>query len=163
MNNYKASSKILFSIIVAVIVVSWSLSAAITNVNVQKAMALAATTTNTAFGLQSPLYTEYDKPTNEKALVVNGIHASSLSFSGHGTAKDVNYTDSGKALVTIRDNGKVINTKGQAAIMTSSGDKASLSFEEIGHLDSNGTITANGASFFDANATGKLAFLSNTV
>jgi sorbitol-specific phosphotransferase system component IIA len=97
------------------------------------------------------------KPTNQKALVVNGIPASSLSFSGHGTAKDVNYTDSGKALVTIRDNGKVINTKGQAAIMTSSGDKASLTFEEIGHL------TASGASFFDANATGKLAFLGNTV
>ena len=82
MNNYKASSKILFSIVVAVIVVSWSLSAAITDVNIQKAMALAATTTNTAFGLQSPLYTEYDKPTNQKAVVVNGIHASSLSFCG---------------------------------------------------------------------------------
>jgi len=52
MNNYKASSKILFSIVVAVIVVSWSLSAALTNVNIQKAMALAAATTNTAFGLQ---------------------------------------------------------------------------------------------------------------
>ena len=60
MNNYKASSKILFSIVVAVIVVSWSLSAAISNVYIQKAMALTATTTNTAFGLQNPFYTEYD-------------------------------------------------------------------------------------------------------
>ena len=162
MNNYKASSKILFSIIVAIIVVSWSLSAAITNVYIQKAMALAATTTNTAFGLQGPLYTEYDKPTIQKAVVVNGTHASSLSFSGHGTANGVNFTDSGKALIISRGSSIIVG-KGQAAMMTSSGDKTSLTFEEIGHLDANGTITASGASFFDANATGKLAFLGNTV
>jgi len=70
MNNYKTSSKILFSIVVAVIVVSWSLSAAISNVYIQKAMALTATTTNTAFGLQNPFYTEYDA---WRPVVVSGI------------------------------------------------------------------------------------------
>jgi len=123
---------------------------------------LAATTTNTAFSLQGPLYTEYDKPTIQKAVVVNGTHASSLSFSGHGTANGVNFTDSGKALIISRGSSIIVG-KGQAAMMTSSGDKTSLTFEEIGHLDANGTITASGASFFDANATGKLAFLGNTV
>ncbi|MBV9177622.1 MAG: hypothetical protein JO297_11355 [Nitrososphaeraceae archaeon] len=31
------------------------------------------------------------------------------------------------------------------------------------HVDANGMIKANGAAFYDANATGKLAYLSNTV
>lgn len=43
------------------------------------------------------------------------------------------------------------------AMKTSSGE-ASFTFHEIG-----GTITATGAAFFDANATGKLAFLDNVV
>jgi hypothetical protein len=52
--------------------------------------------------------------------------------------------------------------------MTSSGGggKASADFQEIEHaLESNNRviITASGTAFFDANATGKLAFLGNAV
>jgi hypothetical protein len=65
------------------------------------------------------------------------------------------------------NNNGAINTKGQINIMTSSSgngqEKASATFEEIGHSDANGIITATGAAFFDANATGKLAFLGNIV
>jgi hypothetical protein len=46
----------------------------------------------------------------------------------------------------------------------SGGEKASADFQEIGHTEHNkGIITATGTAFFDANATGKLAFLGNAV
>lgn len=129
----------------------------------------AITTTNYTIILSNPIYSEADKTTSQNHHVVNGIttHATEVTFSGQGKAKGVNYTNSGKALVTIRDNGKVINTKGHVTIMTSSGgEKASADFQEIGHaLESNNRliITASGTAFFDANATGKLAFLGNAV
>jgi sorbitol-specific phosphotransferase system component IIA len=134
-------------------------------------MALGAsttTTTNDDIILGNPIYTEIDKATNQKSIVVNGTttaHATEVTFSGHGTAKDVNYTDNGKALVMPRDNGQAINTKGHVVIMTNSGEKASADFQEIGHVEYNnkGIITATGTAFFDANATGKLAFLGNAV
>jgi hypothetical protein len=144
------------------VVLGWTLlistAATETNVNIQKAMAVGATTT--AIVSQSPIYTEIDKPTSQKAVVVNGtIHATEVTFSGHGTAKGVNFTDSGKGLIIARGNNGIIGSKGQIAMMTSSGEKASATFEEIGHPDANGTITASGAAFFDAYATGKLASL----
>jgi len=157
-----------------VIIVSWLLFTApiIAKYNIRGAMAPegAITTTNNTIILSNPIYSEVDKTTSQKSVVVNGItaHATEVTFSGQGMAKDVNYTDSGKALITIRDNGKVINTKGHVAIMTSSGSgKASADFQEIGHaLEGNNKgviITASGTAFFDANATGKLAFLGNAV
>jgi hypothetical protein len=149
-----------------IIVLGWSLSnAATTNVNIQKAIAVGrATTTNSAIVLQSPIYTELDKITSQKAVMVNGTtHATQVTFSGNGTTKGVNYTDSGKALFIPRGNNGVINTKGQVTMMTSNGAKASATFEETGHPDTNGIITATGAAFFDANATGKLSSLGNTV
>ena len=52
-------------------------------------------------------------------------------------------------------------------MITSSGDTASASFQEIGHpmVYANNTIIiiASGAAFFDSKATGKLAFLGNSV
>jgi hypothetical protein len=77
--------------------------------------------------------------------------------------KGVNYTDSGEGLIMPRGISGVIDSKGQGAMITTSGGKASFTFHEIGHSDSNGTITATGAAFFDANATGKLAFLGTVV
>jgi hypothetical protein len=147
--------KILFVIVVAV-VVGWS---SIINVNTIKAIALV----NTDIVL-SPLYTADDKTTSQKAIFVNGITpAKAVIFSGHGMAKDVNFTDRGEALIIQRGSNGVIENKGQGAMITTSGGKASFAFHDIGHSDSNGTITATGAAFFDANATGKLAFLGNVV
>lgn len=131
----------------------------------------ATNITNTASPLilGNPYYVEYDKPTGMKHILINGTtNATEVTFSGQGVANGVNYTDSGKALVTIRDNGKVINTKGHVAIMTSSGGgKASADFQEIGHAPEGNNkgivVTATGTAFFDANATGKLAFLGNAV
>ena len=166
LNNYNPSSETLFGIVViSVIVFGLSLPFALTIVNIHKSMAVGApSTTNTAIVLQSPIYIEVDNPTNQKTVVVNGTtHATELSFSGHGTTRGVNYTDSGKGLLVPRDNSGVINAKGQVTMMTDTGEKASAAFQETGHSDANGIITATGAAFFDANAIGKLSFLGNTV
>jgi len=140
--------KILFGIVVAVIVIvaGLSLMDSTTIVNSQKA------TTH-------PLYTEDDK-----AIFVNGTtHTKSVIFSGHGAANGANYTDVGKGLIIPRGFGGVIDSKGYGAMRSSGGGKASFTFHEIGNSKPNGTITATGAAFFDANATGNLAFLGNVV
>src|SRR5215469_4375189 len=141
--------KILFGIVVAVnvIVAGLSLMDSTTIVNSQKA------TTH------SPLYTEDDK-----AIFVNGTtHAKAVIFSGHGAANGTNYTDGGKGLIIPRGFGGVIDSKGNGAMRSSGGGKASFTFHEIGNSKPNGTITATGAAFFDANAKGNLAFLGNVV
>ena len=145
-------------VIVVVVIVNCSLLATI-NANTQ-AIALV----NTEIVLQSPLYTEDDKTSSQKAIFINGTTpAKTVIFSGHGMAKGVNYTDIGRALIIPRGSSGVIESKGQGAMITTIGGKASFTFHEIGHPDSNGTITATGAAFFDANATGKLAFLGKVV
>jgi hypothetical protein len=145
--------------VIVVVIVNCSLLATTINVNAQ-AIALV----NTEIVSQSPLYTEYDKITSQKAIFVNGtIPARVVTFSGHGIANGVNYTDIGEALIIPRGTSGVIESKGQGTMITTSGGKASFTFHEIGHSDTNGTITATGAAFFDANATGKLAFLGNVV
>jgi uncharacterized protein (UPF0333 family) len=96
------------AVVVIIIIVGWYLlSPAITNTNIQKAKALGATTTtNNDIILGNPIYTEIDKATSQKSIVVNGTtttaHATEITFSGHGTAKGINYTDNGKALVIPR-------------------------------------------------------------
>jgi hypothetical protein len=165
MNSHNARSKILFGIII----VAWSLTAAILNVNVQRAIAVelaTATRTNDPTISQTPFYIELDKPTSQKAVVVNQtIHATEVTFSGHGTVKGINFTDSGKGLIIPRGNTGIINVKGQVSIVTDNGDRGSFNFQETRYPPAGayGTIKATGAAFFDANATGKLAFLDNTV
>jgi hypothetical protein len=142
---------------VGFIVVGWLLSAAaITYVNIQKADAVEATTPATGTDdnddiiLPNPIYIELDKPTTQKAVVVNGttIHATEVTFSGHGTVKGINFTDSGKGLIIPRGNTGIINVKGQVSIMTNTGDRASFNFQETGYPaasdDANGTIKASG-------------------
>lgn len=155
-NNLRwITAKILFVIVVVIFICS---ILATINVNTQ-AIALV----NTGPVLQSPLYTEDDKTSSQKAIFVNGTtHARAVTFLGHGMAKGVNYTDIGRALIILRGSNGVIESKGQGAMITSGG-KASFTFHEIGHSDSNGTIAATGAAFFDTNATGKLAFLGDVV
>ena len=110
-----------------------------------------------------PFYKQYDKSTNQKAVVVNGINASQISFSGTGTANGLGFTDTGKALIMPRTGGAIF-IQGNAVIKTNStGEKATYIFQEIGHLADDGMTRASGAAFFGPDATGKLAFLGNLV
>jgi hypothetical protein len=158
MNNNKTSSLAVFAILA-------TLGMLTTSTTIQRAMGTNNTTTTLPLTLGNPYYAEYDKTTSQKAVVVNGTtHATEITFSGHGTAKDVNFTDNGKGLIIPRDTkGSAVLLQGNINLISSTGDKASLDFRELGHADPNGMIKANGAAFFDANATGRLSYLSNTV
>ena len=110
----------------------------------------------------NPYFVEYDKTTSQKPVAINGTtKATEITFSGHGTAKDINFTDNGNGLIIPRG-GSAVLLQGNDNLVSSGGDKASLNFMELGHVDANGMVKANGA-FYDVNATGKLAYLSNTV
>ena len=88
---------------------------------------------------------EYDKTTSQKPTVINGTtNATEITFSGDGTAKDINFTDNGNALI-IRHGGSAVLLQGKDNLVSSAGDKASLNFMELGHVDGNGMVKANGA------------------
>ena len=121
------------------------------------------TSTTHPLSLGNPYYAEYDKTTSQKPVLINGtINATEITFSGHGKAKDINFTDSGNALIIPRG-GSAVLLQGKDNLVSSGGDKASINIKELGHVDANGMLKADGAAFYDANATGKLAYLSNTV
>jgi hypothetical protein len=66
-------------------------------------------------------------------------------------------------LIIPRGSGGAVLIQGKASIMNSNGDKVAFDFRELEHVNANGMVKANGATFFDPNATGSLAFLNNTV
>ncbi len=117
-----------------------------------------------SIAIGEPFYQQNDRTVSQKAVVVNGMNASEVSFSGTGVANGINFTDIGKALIIPRSSGATY-IQGNAVITTgNSSEKATYAFQEIGHLDpKDGMIKANGAAFFGSNPTGKLAFLSNIV
>jgi hypothetical protein len=52
--------------------------------------------------LGNPYFVEYDK-TSQKPTAINGTtNATEITFSGHGTAKDINFTDNGNILIIPR-------------------------------------------------------------
>jgi hypothetical protein len=111
-----------------------------------------------------PFYKQNDKPTNQKAVKVNGANATEISFSGNGTANSVNFKDTGKAMIIPRSGGaSYIQGNADIVNVKNGSEKASYTFQEIGQPASDGTIKANGAAFFGSNATGNLAFLNNMV
>jgi hypothetical protein len=111
-----------------------------------------------------PFYKQNDKPTNQKAVKVNGANATEISFSGNGTANSVNFKDTGKATIIPRSGGaSYIQGNAEIVNVKNGSEKASYTFQEIGQPASDGTIKANGAAFFGSNATGNLAFLNNMV
>ncbi len=124
----------------------------------------SATPNITSITIGEPFYKQNDKPTNQKTVKVNGANATEISFSGNGTANNVNFKDTGKATIIPRSGG-VNYIQGSAEIVNvnNSSEKATYTFQEIGQPASDGTIKGNGAAFFGSNATGKLAFLNNIV
>jgi hypothetical protein len=141
---------------------------AATTLAIAMALSLNTVTVRQAFApippitLGNPYFVEYDKTTSQKPVVINGTNATDITFSGHGTSKNINFTDNGNALIIPRG-GSAVLLQGKDNLVSSGGDKASVNIKELGHVDANGMLKANGAAFYDANATGKFASLSNTV
>src|SRR6266496_2453477 len=125
----------------------------------QQAMADASTsnnTTTTAMGmtpvLGNPIFSEHDKITSQKQVIINGSKGLRVAFSGNGTIKGIDFTDAGTALITFRSNGYG-DLKGHGIITTTATGK-----------DGGGTVNSNGATFFHTDSTtGKLAFIDNLV
>ena len=134
---------------------------------VQKGVAVKITTTNNNITLGNPFYIGYDKITSQVPVPLrNGGTATGVIFSGNGTVKGIGFTDTGRALI-IPISKTIVDIEGGLVIKANDGGKdngnATLSFREISHMTSAGTMQGSGAAIFNANATGKLSFLSNTV
>jgi hypothetical protein len=142
----------------------------------QQAMAAASTSNNTTSAAMSvtpvlgnPIFSEHDKATSQKQVVINGANGLIVGFSGNGTIKGIDFTDVGTALITFRPNGDgdakvqaVITATGSSG--TSAPEKATYTFYSIGRQESNGTVRDNGAAFFHTNSTnGRLASIDNLV
>ena len=126
------------------------------------------TTTNNNITLGNPFYIEYDKITTQVPVPLrSGGTATGVIFSGTGTVKGIGFADTGRALIipisrtTVDiDGGLVIKAKDVGG---KDNGNATLSFREISQIIAPRTMQGSGAAIFNANATGKLSFLSNTV
>ena len=125
------------------------------------------TTTNNNITLGNPFYIQYDKITSQVPVPLrSGGTATGVIFSGTGTVKGIGFADTGRALI-IPISKTIVDIGGILVIKANDGGKdngnATLSFREISHMTSAGTMQGSGAAIFNPNATGKLSFLSNTV
>jgi hypothetical protein len=126
------------------------------------------TTTNNNLTLGNPFYIEYDKTLSQTPVTLNnGKHVIGVTFSGNGTVKGITFTQTGRALIVPVSKGTVDIIGGVVIKDKDKGSgngNATLSFREIGRMNATDrTIQGTGAAIFNTNATGNLAFLSNTV
>ena len=129
---------------------------------------IKTTTTNNNITLGNPFYIEYDKITTQVPVPLrSGGTATGVIFSGTGTVKGIGFAATGRALIipisrtTVDiDGGLVIKAKDVGG---KDNGNATLSFREISQIIAPRTMQGSGAAIFNANATGKLSFLSNTV
>ena len=124
------------------------------------------TTTNNNITLGNPFYIGNDKITSQvPVLSTDGRRATGVTFSGNGTVKGISFVDSGRALIIPISKG-LVEIVGGVILNATDGslNNATLAFREIGHVNAyDKSVQGAGAIIFNANATGKLSSLSNTV
>ena len=124
------------------------------------------TTTNNNITLGNPFYIEHYKITSQvPVLSADGRRATGVTFSGNGTVKGISFVQSGRALIIPISKG-MVEIIGGVILNATDGSlsNATLAFREIGHVNPyDKTIKGTGAIIFNANATGNLSSLSNTV
>ena len=121
---------------------------------------------NLTLNLGNPFLIQNDTETGANVIYEEGSRVIEGTFAGSGVVNDIEYTDNGTVKVivnsldgTVHANGIFdIIAKGQAE----GEEKVTVTFEGIGHRDSERVVT-NGVYFFSTNSTGKLAFLDNTI
>lgn len=121
------------------------------------AKAVTINNNNTIISLSQPLYIEYFKIIGQKEVIVNKTKVTEEIFSGNGTTNGISVTSTGRSLIIPRAV-DLVYVKGSAELIAAVDDrqtgKATYTYEAIGNY---------GIALFDANATGNLSFLSNTV
>ena len=124
------------------------------------------TNTNKNITLGNPFYIEHDKITSQvPVLSTDGRRATGVTFSGNGTVKGISFIQSGRALIIPISKG-IVEIVGGVILNATDGSlsNATLAFREIGHVNPyDKTVQGAGAIIFNANATGNLSSLSNTV
>jgi len=124
------------------------------------------TTANNNITLGNPFYIEHDKITRQAAVLLsNGRPATVVFFSGNGTVNGISVVQNGRALIIPISKG-IVDIGGEVLLNATDGShsNATLTFREIGHVNPfDKTIKGTGAIIFNANATGNLSSLSNTV
>lgn len=141
-------------------------AAADTAISTSSADDVKTTTTNNNITLGNPFYIEYDKITSQRPVVIQGgLHAFGVTFSGNGTVKGISFAQIGGRALIIPISKDTADIIGNGVITANDGNgNSTFGFREISHANAaDGTMRGSGATVFNANATGKMAFLSNTV
>jgi hypothetical protein len=126
------------------------------------ASTVAAQQTNSSITLGNPVFTEHDRATPPKPVVINGTHGLEVSYSGSGVVKGVNFSVNGTVFIVPRSDG-FAELRGHAIMTTANGEKGTYNFYSLGHQDANGSTRDNGAAFFHTNSSGKLSIVKGLV
>jgi hypothetical protein len=118
--------------------------------------------TNSSITLGNPIFTEHDKATPPKPVVVNGTHGLQVSYLGSGAVKGVNFVANGTVFIVPRSDG-FADLRGHAVMTTANGEKGTYNFYSLGHEDANGSTKDNGAVFFHTTSNGKLSIVNGLV
>ena len=118
--------------------------------------------TNSSMTLGNPIFTEQDKATPPKPVVVNGTHGLQASYIGSGVVKGVNFAVNGTVFIVPRSDG-FAELRGHAVMTTANGEKGTYNFYSLGHQDANGSTKDNGAAFFQTTSSGKLSIVNGLV
>jgi len=123
------------------------------------------TLTNSSITLGNPVFTEQDKATPPKPVVINEVtHGLQASYSGSGAVKGVNFSVNGTVFIVPRGDSESADLIGHANITTTDGEKGTYSFYSLGHMDNaTGSTRDNGAAFFHTNSSGKLSIVNDLV
>jgi hypothetical protein len=84
------------------------------------------------------------------------------TYSTQGKIKGIEVMEMGTFSSTMRPGGALYG-EDKAVLMTPAGDIASANPKGIGRFTGQGAVSYRGCAIYNANATGKLAFLSNAV
>jgi hypothetical protein len=165
MNNYKIF--ILTIIAVAMPLVCSLYLIPSSHTIIKKAMAQTATTTNASTTLTNssmisgnPIFTETDKSTPPKPVVINGTRGFQVSYSGIGVVKGVNFSAVGTVLIMPRSD-KALDLNGHAVIATNNGEKGTYTFYSLGYTGADGTTKDNGTATFHTTSSGRLGVVDN--
>ena len=165
MNNYKI-------FILTIIAVAMSLVCSLYPIQsshtiIKTAMAQTATTTNASTTLTNssmisgnPIFTETDKSTPPKPVVINGTRGLQVSYSGNGVVKGVNFSAVGTVLIMPRSD-KALDLNGHAVIATNNGEKGTYTFYSLGYTGADGTTKDNGTATFHTTSSGRLGVVDN--
>jgi hypothetical protein len=125
----------------------------------------ATTLTNSSIILGNPVFTEQDKATPPKPIVINDVtHGLQASYSGSGAVKGVNFSVNGTVFIVPRGDSESADLIGHANITTADGENGTYSFYSLGHMDNaTGSTRDNGAAFFHTNSSGKLSIVKDLV